>query len=188
MVVKTSGNKGVKRRKRYGIGKQAFLPVKQVITDHRADAAFVYAGTVFHDSGKVTAAFSLLSDLCLEWGRDLGIRDNKSREEGMRFFTFAAENTHDAHADRAGRRFEGAVVIGMHAQTAGMAAGAGKLVKREVRNNRVINFANFFRHRVEIRQKKSYHNLAGRHQPLSVWAGTGLSKGGVPAFLYVTGI
>ena len=56
MVVKTSGNKGVKRRKRYGIGKQALLPVKQVITDHRADAAFIYAGTVFHDSGKVTAA------------------------------------------------------------------------------------------------------------------------------------
>lgn len=187
-MVKAPGNKGVKRHKRYGIGEQALLPVKQVITDHRAEVAFIYAGTVFHDSGKVTAAFSLLSDLCLEWGRDLGIRDNKSREEGMCFFAFPAENTHDAHADRAGRRFEGAVVIGMHAQTAGMAAGAGKLVKREVRNNRVINFANFFRHRVEIRQKKSYHNLAGRHQPLSVWAGTGLSKGGVPAFLYVTGI
>lgn len=188
MVVKTSGNKGVKRRKRYGMGKQALLPVKQVITDHRADAAFVYAGTVFHDSRKVAVALCLVCDPGLEWGRDLGIRDNKSREEGMRFFAFPAEYTHDAHADRAGRSFEGAVVIGMHAQTAGMTAGAGKLVKLEVRNNRVINFTYFFRHRVEIRQKKSYHNLAGRHQPLSVWAGTRLSKGGVPAFLYVTGI
>ena len=168
MVVKTSGNKGVKRHKRYGIGKQAPLPVKQVITDHRADAASVYAGTVSHDSGKATAAFSLFCDLGLEWGRDLGIRDNKSREEGMRFFTFTAEYTQDAHADRAGRGFEGAVVIGMHAQTAGMAAGAGKLVKLEVRNNTVINFTYFFRHRVETRQKKGYHNLAGRHQPLSV--------------------
>ena len=70
-----------------------------------------------------------------------------------------------------------------------MAAGAGEFMKREAGNHRVINIANFFRHGVEIRQKKSYHNLIGGGiNRFSDWAGTGLSDGEVPAFLYVTGI
>lgn len=79
--------------------------MKQVITDYRADIAFVYAGTVIHDSRKVVAAICRLCDLCLVWGRDMGIRDNKGRQEGMGFFTFCAENTHNAHADWASRDF-----------------------------------------------------------------------------------
>lgn len=76
-----------------------------------------------------------------------------------------AEYTHDAHADRSGRSFEGAVVIGMHEEASRTSAGACKLVKLKGCDNRVINFADFFRHRVEIRQKKGYHSPTGRHQP-----------------------
>lgn len=92
VVEKASGNKGVKRGKGYGKGKQALLPVQQVITDYGADVAFVYTRTLNHEGGKVTGAISLFSDLSLEWGRDLGIRDNKSRQEGMGFSAFCAEN------------------------------------------------------------------------------------------------
>lgn len=49
-----------------------------------------------------------------------------------------------------------------------MAAGAGEFMKREAGNHRVINIANFFRHGVEIRQKKSYHNLVGAASAASV--------------------
>ena len=102
---KASGNTGVKRSKRYRVGKQALFPVKQVVTDDRADIAFVYTGTLLHDSRKVMAGICLLCDLCLVWGRDMGIRDNKGRQEGMGFFTFCAKYTHNAHTDWAGRDF-----------------------------------------------------------------------------------
>ncbi len=145
--------------------------MKQVVANNRTDIAFIYAGTAFHDSRKIMVFLRLAYDLCLVWGRNLGIRDNEGRQEGVRFFTFLAEHTHNAHADWAGRYFEGAVIIGMHAEASRTATRACKLMKLEVSNNRVINFTYFFRHRVEIRQKKSYHSLVGRHQPLNVWAG-----------------
>ena len=177
-MMKTFGNKGAKRCKWYGMGKQALFPVQQVITDNGSDITFVNAGAAFHDSRKIMAVLRPAGDLGLVWGRDLGIRDDERRQEGMRFFTCCAEYTHDAHADRTGRSLEGAVVISMYAETSGLVAGACDLMKRKVCDNRVINFTYFFRHRVEIREKKSYHSLAwpasaaecvGRDQTFNGW-------------------
>ena len=70
----------------------------------------------------------------------------------------------------------------MHAAATRTSTGAYELMKLEVCGNRIINFADFFRHRVEIRQKKGYHSSTGRQQPLSVWAGTRLSRVGFLLF------
>ena len=71
-----------------------------------------------------------------------------------------------------------------------MAAGAGEFMKREAGNHRVINIANFFRHGVEIRQKKSYHNLIGGAASTAsvIGQGPGFRMVRFLLFLYVTGI
>lgn len=130
------------------------------------DAALINTGTAVHNSGKITAFLKKASDLGLFCGRDLGIRDDERRQEGMRSATFTADDAHDTHADWACRRFEGAVVVSMNGKTSRMTAGACELVELETGGIGVVNFLDFFRHRVEIWQKKSYHNLTGRHQPL----------------------
>ena len=114
VMMETAADKRGKRHKRNRIGKQAFLPVQQVVTDNRADIVFVNAGAAFHDRRKVMAAFSLACDLGLVRGRDLGIRDNKGRQECMCLFAFAAEYAHDAHADWSCRGFQSAVVVSMN--------------------------------------------------------------------------
>lgn len=71
VMMETAADKRDKRRKRDRIGKQAFLPVQQVVTDNRADIVFVNAGAAFHDRRKIMAAFSLVCDLGLVRGRNL---------------------------------------------------------------------------------------------------------------------
>lgn len=130
----------------------------------------------------------MLRDLGLDGGRDLGIGNDKRREDGVGLPAFAADNTHDTHTDGAGRSFQGAVIISMYGKACRAAAGTGELMKIQACGNGVINFLDFFRHGVEIWDKKGYHNSAGRHEPFRVWAGTRLCERGFPAFLYVTRI
>lgn len=164
------------------------FPVEQIVTDDRTNVVFIYTGTASDKGREITGAFPKVCNFGLVRGRGLRIWDDKSRQESVGLAAFTADDTFYTHANRSGRCFKGTVIVSVHRKACRAAAGTCELVKLKACRGRVVNFLNFFRHRVEIWQKEGYHNFTGRHQPLSVWAGTKLMEGGVPAFSYVTRI
>lgn len=145
MVLETAGNEIPDRGQGNGEGKQALFPVVQVIADNRFYVVFVDGRTVFHKSREIMSAFFLPPDYFnLVRQRHLGIRNNESWHECMRFVADTASDAADAYADNTVRDFKGANITGMDRKTGGVSTGACELVDLEPADEVIINILDIF--------------------------------------------
>lgn len=75
---------------------------------------------------------------------DLGVRDNKSRQESVRFTAIPATDTADTHMDGSGRCFEGTMVITVNSEACRVAAGTGQLVELQPGDEVIIFILDIF--------------------------------------------
>ena len=75
---------------------------------------------------------------------DLGVRDNKSRQEGVRFAAVTATDTADTHMDGGGRCFEGTMVITVNSEACRVTTGTGQPVELQPGDEVIIFILDIF--------------------------------------------
>jgi len=96
MVQETAGNEVLNGIKRNGEGKQTLPPVPLVIADNCFNVILVDGRAALHEGGEIMVPIlQPPDDLNLIGQRHLGIRDNESGHEGMRFTTGTAADAAD---------------------------------------------------------------------------------------------
>ena len=84
--------------------------------------------------------------------------------------TFGAFHPADTEPEGSGGQLNRPPVVSMNWQTGRMGTGTGQLVKRKVKNNRIIER---LRNLIAIFDKNGYHGLVNRHRITCVWAVAG---------------
>lgn len=117
-----------------------------VIADNCLDVILVDGRTAVHEGREIMVPiFQPLNYFNLVRQRCLGIRDNESWHEGMRFTAHTAADTADTQADGTVRDFKGAGVISVDRKTGRMSTGASELVELETADEVIIFFLDIFR-------------------------------------------
>lgn len=146
MVPETAGDEVLNGTERNGEGKQALLPVPPVIADNRFNVILVDGRAALHEGREIMVPiFQPPDDLSLVRKCRLGIRDNESGHEGMRFTANTAADTAETQADGTVRDFKGAGIISVDGKTGRVSAGAYELVKLELTDEVIIFILDIFR-------------------------------------------
>lgn len=85
--------------------------------------------------------------------RNLGVRDNECRHEGVGFAADTAADAADTHTDGMRKDFKSAVIISMNREAGRVTTGAGKLVKLESGDEVIIFILYIFSIGIAIKGK-----------------------------------
>ena len=141
---------------------QFFSPAESVISEYGFDVVFINGWIALTDCADSAAAFFIvLADPLLVGKKDLGVGDHGRQKKRMGSSAFGAFDPADTKAESTGGQLYSPLVVTMDRQTGRMRAGTGQLVKRKVKNNRIIKG---LRNRIAIWDKNGYHSIVNRRR------------------------
>ena len=145
---------------------EPFLPVLPIAPDNGSYIVLIDFRIILTDFVDIAAIAGGSNDLAAARKGDLGIGDDGGGKQGMCPAAFGAFYTADFEPERTFMRLYLARVITMEAETAGVAAGTGKLVKLYAVEIRIINILS---QGIAFFHKKGYHSIGCHDQRSWLW-------------------
>lgn len=120
------------------MGNKTLFPVPAIVSYDMSDGAFIDGIIASQKTCSRRIRLVSCNDLGMILQRKLGVGNHGGKKQSVGLAAGFTDDATDTDAKLTFRYFDKTVVVPMNGQTAGMSAGASKLVKLKICNKRII--------------------------------------------------